>query len=137
MGGLLTGGHVHTLAPGIQVLERRHSGHLSMDPTLLGENLRRNRLARTRLRQAQLRRGMLHGTPEAVARHDYAEGHMCSSMGTAATTSPANAAADDSWGLEFAARQVQRRAQLQVRAVEYSVNYSNNIAGSANIDHIG
>lgn len=62
---------------------------------------------------------------------------MCSSMGTAATTSPANAAADDSWGLEFAARQVQRRAQLQVRAVEYSVNYSNNIAGSANIDHIG
>jgi hypothetical protein len=97
-----------------------------MDPALLGENLRRNRLARARLRQAQLRRRgeLLHGTPPRAAeaedeRADAARRDAGMRLGVAACTT---AAAGDSWGLEFAARQVQRRAN-QVGTAEYSVTY--------------
>lgn len=100
-----------------------------MDPSLLHENLRRNRLERTRLRQLQLLRGNLHKTPGASTESIEQEGFCApdESLGAAAPTEGIGdegihqgdgIGADESlgatvhttWGVEFAARQVQRRA---------------------------
>ena len=96
-----------------------------MDPALLGENLRRNRLERTRSRQAEIRRGKLRETPGAAAKDEQGQG---TTDETAALETTAVAAAD-SWSLEFAARQVQRRA-TQVGRPSFAAVASNHAAST-------
>ena len=70
-----------------------------LDPSQLGENLRANRLQRTRQRQETLRKAQLREADDAAAGDSAPEGED----GAAATVAAG-------WGQEFVARQVQRRA---------------------------
>ena len=75
-----------------------------LDPSQLGENLRANRLQRTRQRQETLRKAQLREADDAAAAAAAAGDSDPEGEDGAAATVAAG------WGQEFVARQVQRRA---------------------------
>ena len=116
------------------VSERLSGAAQPMDPALLGENLRRNRLERTRARQAELRpRGKPRETPGAAAK---AEPEQHTTDGTVAPETTVCVVAD-SWSLEFAARQVQRRATQVGLPVSSAASASNRAASTVGPPLVG